>query len=289
MVNGDESNKPVPGQWSDGTVTGNDDLEKFYAEESESRAQKNKLIEDLSNTEQITPQFVRLLRSIHTSTFGAEGATLRKIRAVLAMRKMLKDQGITQRYTANLGAGIDWQFPVALGAREIVMVDQDYQRKDVVVKLFESVRQFDGKTQMKDGNRPDILFGVDLGEGREDITLHLDSSEITKYQPQQPLGFVLEFAGPSKGPNRSRVPVLPNIARAMTDDGLVFNLDYPHKTLFTPGLGMDVVESGGFYLYKVHDKRQMITASSTIFSVANDGTLEQLRAINKLHLERGNK
>jgi len=285
----DETNGLKPGQFSDGGTPDVNFIEQFRKEEGEFRRRKIALIDNLAHTKAITPQYAQLLHRIHTSTLGAEGATLRKVEAVIAMREVLKAEGIAQKYSANMGAATDWEFPVALGAREIVMVDSDYGKGNTAQQLFDSVRSFDSQAIMTDGDNPDIRFNVDIGEGKEGVLLHLNSSEITKYQPDRPLGLVVEFAGPTKGSNTSRVPVISNVTMGMASDGLVYNLDYNDEFCYTPDIGMTQIEREGFHLYKVQDRDKMVTASRMIFEPARDGTLEQLRNIHASHLKSGNK
>src|SRR3990167_7487380 len=271
------NDEQTPGTFSDGRTPPEDD---FIEEQIAFAATKEDLIDNLLKTKSITPQYAFLLQSIQTATLGREGAILRKVQAVLALREALRQESIAKRLTLNIGSDIDWQFPVALGARDIVLMDPGFKEAERLQKLLESVRLFD-KTANFQGDDPTSLpFHLDLGEGVELVNLHVSKDRVTKYQSAKPIGCVIEFAGPSKGFNRSGVPVTTNIAQIMADDGLILNFDYSHDFQYLPEIGIDFVKLEGFYFYKVYAKDMMITASKIKHSPP-EPSLAKLRAILK--------
>jgi len=248
-----------------GKSTGQDvtgDLEIHRQEENTDKASKNSLIDGLRGAGKITDQYANLLRSIHTSTFGAEGASLSKVKAVIALKETLGNNGIAQKHAAYIGSGLDWHFPVALGARDIAMIDPMYQNPEDRQRLLKSVREFDPEAKIDGEEDLLINFAVDIGEGMENVTLHLDKTDVNTYEPQLPLGFVLEFRGPSA--IKSNVPILENIARGMADDGLVLNFDYIHEAQYTPDIGMEEIGREGFRLYRVTNQNKLIDSSMEV-------------------------
>jgi len=263
-----EYTTPKPGSWANGPAFDIDaEVIKVRAEEDLASNTRASLIEELLEKGTINSQYADLLRGLSTVTVGAEGATLRKVQAVMAARELFGNSGVQQKRAAYIGSGTDWRFPVALGARDIVMVDSDYKEGSTTRQiLITDIMDYDPKAVVETGESGSrIRFVVDVGKGSESVVMQLDSSDVSEYQSSVPLGLVLEFAGPSKGPNRSRVPVIGNIAQGMANDGLVFNLDYNDDVLYTPKIGMRDIQLGQFHVYQVSDRDKMIEASKEEF------------------------
>jgi hypothetical protein len=275
-----------PGTFDDG-MTSDDDYEKFFEERRNADQTKIKLIDNLKKQRKISSQFADFLLGVQTSTFDSQQATLRKIKAILSLREVLKNYGIKEKHALYIGSGYDWRFPIALGARDIVMLDIDSSRSDLKEELFKNIQTFDPKAKTKIENNPVIELSFDIGEGLETARLELVTSDVAEYHPEKPVDFVLEFAGPTKNSNRSRVPVLTNIAAAMSSDALVFNSDYDHihKTLYDPSIGMKEIDLSGFHVYQVSDRNQMILSSSEIF-LPPQPSLDRLRTIVKSHKKK---
>lgn len=275
----DEQRKP--GTFNDGD-TPLADVAQFQSEEANDTIEKNTLIDRLLQSKQITLQYARLLRSIQTSTLGKEHATLRKIQAVLALKDILKEENIAQKTTVYIGSNIDWQFPAALGARNITLMDPEINTPEQRLKLLTSTREFDEKAFFQIDNPSHLTFNLDLGEGVEQIDLQINTDEVATHQSTNQIGCVIEFAGPSKGYNRSRAPLIPNIAQTMASDGLILNFDYSHNPLYTPEIGLDFIERGEFYMYKVRNKTSLISASKIDY-LPPSPSLDTLRTIHKSH------
>lgn len=275
------SDEQAPGTFDDG-FQAYGDIKDFIEEQKAFAATKKDLFDNLLKTKAVTPQYALLLQSIQTATFGREEATLRKVRAVLALREALKQERITQRRTLNIGSNIDWQFPVALGARDIVLMDPGFKKSERLQELLESVRLFDKTANFQADDLTILPFHLDLGEGVEQINLHVNTDKVIKYKSTVPIGCVIEYAGPSKGFNRSRVPVTTNIAQIMTDDGLVLNFDYAHDFQYSPEIGMDAIRREDFYIYKVKDRDKLIAASKINFAPPEPS----LRKLQSIHQSR---
>lgn len=249
---------------------------QFEEKQDQARKQRIDLIEKLLKEGKITPQYAELLRGVFTSTFGAETATLRKIQAIIAIREALADEGVAKRHTVYIGAGLDWRFPVALGARDIVMLDLEYSPQ-LRQELLDDIRQHSLGISYQEDSR--IGFAVDVGNGPESVSIELEQVGIGKYQPQRSIDLVLEFLGPSKGGQESRVPVLQNVAQALGNGGIVFNDDYQHDFSYTPDIGMRNMSFGRFHLYQVTDHDRMVAASREVFRPAGPSVSSIRRAI----------
>ena len=93
------NDEQTPGTFSDGRTPPEDD---FIEEQIAFAATKEDLIDNLLKTKSITPQYAFLLQSIQTATLGREGAILRKVQAVLALREALRQESIAKRLTLNI-------------------------------------------------------------------------------------------------------------------------------------------------------------------------------------------
>ena len=249
--------------------------EDFMQKEDAFASTDIELIRNLNDTGKITAQYANLLRSFQSSTLGPAEASLRKVQAVIALKDTLKDRTISQRHTAYIGSRFDWHFPVALGARDIAMIDLIYQNPGPRQELLRSLIHYGAEIKTVGIDNSVITFVLDLGIARESVTLRLDTDVFT-YKPQQPLGFVLQFYGPWE--KTSKVPVRENVARGMTNDAIVLNSDYSHSR-YAPGMGMEIIERGDFYLYQVKDIDKMI--ASSIAEVSADEPPEAYSKISR--------
>lgn len=233
----------------------------FMQKEDAYAATEISLIDNLHDGGKITEQFANLLRSIHSFTVAPAEASLRKVRAVIALRETLRDKNITQKHAAYLGSRFDWHFPVALGARDIAMIDLEFQKPEFRQQLLRSVKQYGAEIKTVGIDNSRIDFVLDLGEGGENVTLRVDGTDLHEYEPQQPLGFILGCYGGWE--KQGKVPIPENIIRGLAKDGLVLGLDYPHEG-YTHDFGMDIIERDGFYLYQVTDVGKMIASSMAV-------------------------
>src|SRR3989344_4494211 len=118
-----------PGTWSDQTRV-KDIKRQTREDERNARRFRKRLLADLLNRGEITPQFATFLSKIRSSTTDPENARLLKIQSIVATRNLMDQCHIAKRVTVYSGAGSDWRFPVALGARNILMLDNEYGSPD---------------------------------------------------------------------------------------------------------------------------------------------------------------
>lgn len=253
-----EADDIKPGNWSTGPNLDVEDFARQLGQNlDQSAKRKNNLINQAITTSKITPEIAGLLRAIETSTFGDyESVNSRKIQSVLAFREeFLSVEG----NFAYIGAGTDWQFPVALGLTQIDMVDIDYP--DIAHYLVDSIKEFDQDPSIKseEGGVSAIEFKVNLGEGDRKIVLNLIPGDVGSYISRSPLAGVIEVCGPSKS-NDGTSPVLPNIAQSLKAGALILNLDSDPNRLRQES-GLEVLGKDGITLYTVTDKNRLISVS----------------------------
>lgn len=239
-------------------------VEEFQAQQEQARIDKENLISDLLLKGMITPQYALLLNSIHSSTLNSREADLRKVRAAISMKDRLKELNIGKRHAVYIAGAYDWLFPVVLGARNIDMVDPEYLKdgkiSTLLQELIDSIKTFDSSPEIKGTPPSNISFEVNTGEGIEKVSLNIFSQTDRDYQPKEPLGTVIEMLGP-KSFLEVNSPVLPNVARNMTSDGIILNFDYSHN-LYSPESGLKVIEMDDFIVYKISDKSKLEIASN---------------------------
>ncbi len=198
----------------------------------------------------ITLQYADLLRKIQSSTFGAELADLQKVQTVLSMQDELGLANLGTGRVVYVASGIDWEFPVALGARDIDMVDLSFEKTrsgNAKRDLLKSVREADPKaTVSKNG---DISFGIDLGgEGCENIDLHMIALDADSYTPTVPVQGVIEYNAPH---STNKELVRGNILPSLSPGASVFNFDFYED--YSPDGAVKKPMSQSTHYYKVED------------------------------------
>lgn len=201
-------------------------IKQFQEEQAALYSAKEKLISKLEQNQSISPKYANLLRSISSSTLGRAGADLRKVEAAVELKDALAREGFSARRMAYIGSGLDFHFPVALGARTIDLVDIVYKDEGSIPKLLERVRKIDSDAQLEVGDRSEIVFQLDVGNGKELTRLRIIPDDVREYQPDEPLGGVIEILGPTKEFNNSSSPVLPNVASRLSRDAIILNFDF---------------------------------------------------------------
>ncbi|MBI4160564.1 MAG: hypothetical protein HY506_01520 [Candidatus Yanofskybacteria bacterium] len=93
-----------------------------------------------------TPETRKVFEQIDAATMPRKGAIEHKKRTVLEVReKNLIDQEVLKNNpTVYVGAGIDFEYPLSLGARDIILVDPILKEPTAVQKLKERVKTITG-------------------------------------------------------------------------------------------------------------------------------------------------
>ena len=139
------------------------------------------------------------------------------IREVLK-QKLIPDNILTQDATVYLGSGTDIEYPLALGARNIWLLDpifQNEEAKDMVLKQVEKILT---ENAHLDGDH--LVFNFDFGNGKEITQIHFESKlyGIEDVDLPKNIGLVIKFA--SQGPH-GQIRIGNDIEENMTKDCLV--------------------------------------------------------------------
>ncbi len=193
---------------------------------------KQTLIRQALAQGKIAQEYAALLQSMQTATADNEVATLEKVEASLQLKDELAEQFKTGR-VAYMGSGTDWQFAVALGGRQIDMVDEVFAGAGRREELLESIQEIDPHATLNSDGIPTIQFGINLGKGVESIELKLFGTNVTQYNAPEPLTGVVEFAGPTKGFVQDQ-PILPNVASKLSPGARILNFDYMKRPIAAP-------------------------------------------------------
>jgi len=91
---------------------------------------------ELEQSKAITPEYARLLRTISASTTSPEQSIHDKVMMALTLSPELAQTNFAKGKVVYPGAGLDWQFPLALGARTLEMADIDFSNKEIRQRAF---------------------------------------------------------------------------------------------------------------------------------------------------------
>lgn len=258
----DKARKQIPaGEFSDGTKVDPEDLKKFLQELEEARRKREEIVGEAHKKRAITMAYANLLLHIHSSTLGGAISDLAKVQNCLALRDKLAKEDLGKRRVAYIGAGLDWQFPVALGAREIDMVDIDYGKPELIQRIAQSIAEFDPNAKIEQGERPTFTFHVNTGENPEVVTLRMYTGDIGTYEPDHELGGVIETLGPTKA--YSSAPVVPNVAKHLAENALILNFDF-YQEKRTPVSGMQFLDDK-LNIFKVTDLARVQALATQAF------------------------
>lgn len=240
-----------PGSWSDeiNVPQSFDDFRnKFNADEEHATQEREKLISDSLIAHKITPQYADLLRKIKASTMGVELAKLTKVKIALETHASPDLNHLGAGRVAYIGSGYDWEFPVALGARDIDMVDSDLisSNKMSEQRIIESVKQID--PEVSSGDQRNVSFHIDVGNGPEEVLLHFKGTEADEYIPDCPVMGVLEFNSPDSSNGKL---IRDNIMPHLRSGSILFNFDHSKKD-DTPD-GVREINSSRGSILKIRD------------------------------------
>jgi len=232
------------------------------------RQQKLRFIRKLIERRVITEKYAKLLREIKSETDGEyEGANFEKVKAAVVLRKLFAEEDIGSKRLTYVGSGFDWQFTVAIGGRIIELIDPKFADAKNIETLVTEIRAIDSDMTLTNIVKRDsppvweVSFQMDLGKGMEAIRLRLGGcsvidydSLVDSYKPEEPLGAVLEFGGPTKS-FFLKGPVHPSVASGVTVGTLIANFDFDdHRTASYERRGVDVLTSGKYRLFCVRNK-----------------------------------
>ncbi|MEI7792274.1 MAG: hypothetical protein WCI57_02195 [Candidatus Berkelbacteria bacterium] len=148
----------------------------------------------------ITPERMRAFDGISTTTNPKREKAAQKkgiVSEILYGNLVLAD--VLKKYpTLYLGSGTDIEYPLALGSREIIMVDYIFIDREAVDQIIEKVKDITGhEPEIKDD---EIRFIFDFGEGEEEVIVKLiaknyspDQQAPEAFTSPEKIGMILTF------------------------------------------------------------------------------------------------
>lgn len=124
--------------------------------------------------------------------------------AILEMReKRQPDQGVLKNYpTVYLGSGRDIEYPLCLGARDIILVDPIFENEEAMAAIIGKIEDIIGiepkKIAAKPGLLPGLSFTFDFGNGLEEAHVRFAgeayyNEKRTPHIIPEKTGCILEF------------------------------------------------------------------------------------------------
>lgn len=163
-----------------------------------------------------------------------QGVVSEVIEQNLISEKILKNYP-----TVYLGSGTDIEYPLALGSREIEMVDYILDNPGARQEISRRIEALVGQSVAVDGDK--IIFKFDFGSGSETVLVNLrpmihsnqeGGSQADKYMFPEKIGLILGFA--AQGP-AGRIELGRDIKSKLVEDGAVLwnteftKIDYATK------------------------------------------------------------
>lgn len=117
-------------------------------------------------------QRLAALEAIATDTLPRSKKDVKKGIALEAAEKGLISKEVLQGHSLTyIGSGTDIEYPLALGARIITMVDPIFADPKAQEEVLEKVKRLISKTPVVSGKI--LNFQFDFGEGQEEVTVKL--------------------------------------------------------------------------------------------------------------------
>jgi hypothetical protein len=149
----------------------------------------------------ITPERTMAFENIDTST-NPRMAKIKQKKGIVSeilKRKLIPDNILKTKDLLYLGSGTDIEYPLAIGARKITMVDYLFGAEECVKDVLERIKKLTGEEPFLTGDS--LSFQFDFGEGKEQVTVVLSSAGFKDpnkhgevFTPKDEIGTILMFA-----------------------------------------------------------------------------------------------
>lgn len=138
-----------------------------------------------------SPESRKVFEQVDAATGGREGAIRHKKRTIIEIRnKSLIDQQILKENpVVYVGSGIDFEYPLLLGGRDIILVDPVLKDAEVVEELKRRITVAIGSEPTDSEGK--LQFQFNSGTGNETISIKLEPAfygtpeEIERLQPDE--------------------------------------------------------------------------------------------------------
>jgi len=149
----------------------------------------------------------RIFQQLDTSTAPKDGAILRKQQNILEIRErgLLDEELLKQALAVYAGSGLDFEYPLLLGARQVIMVDPMFGDERNRAALIERISRIAKVTESTEGLQFEIEF---VPGNKELVTLTLRpemfgasnlphnvarAEQLRHFSPGKPLSLLLGF------------------------------------------------------------------------------------------------
>jgi hypothetical protein len=142
-------------------------------------------------------------------------------------RHLLPDELLRTHSAVYLGSGTDIEYPLALGCRNIVMIDPILETSGAVDEIVSRIRSILLTEASLIRNQQNMTFDCDFGGGPEVVTVQLDgrrfepsatAGDIAAVGPIKRVGLILCFA--AQGPH-GEVEVPKELVSRVVDGGFM--------------------------------------------------------------------
>lgn len=197
---------------------------KIEAETEKARVRRAEIIIWMKkDTSSFSKDIVLAAESLETDTAFPMGHIVTKLENALALRSRLQQEGIVQREkTEYVGSGVDVEYPLLLGSRNLILVDPILQDKKSSTKVSERVRRFDPEAQeIKEDGSLTIHFLFDFGNGKEKTSVQVLPQFFQSLPKQEPIGVLITYC---LGPNN--IFSYPKLLKSVVERGYILTNEY---------------------------------------------------------------
>ncbi len=163
---------------------------------------------------------VRALDAITTTTLPPSKKEMKKGAALEVAEQHLVSEEILRTYPlVYLGSGTDIEYVLALGGRNITLVDPILAIPEIKTEVIEKIKRFASDVEIKSD---ECVFEFDFGHGDERVTAQLVAKAYTQetgaYELPDKIGALVLYA--SQGPG-GRITADSSIKERMVDGGII--------------------------------------------------------------------
>ena len=165
---------------------------------------------------------VRALDAITTTTLPVSKREVKKgVVLEIAEKYLISSELLRQHPLVYIGSGTDIEYPLALGGRNIIMVDHILKDEIIQKEVVEKVRKLIEEEPIVSGQKIDFSF--DFGNGKESVSVELvaksySPKDINGYNIPSNTGLIVLYA--SQGPSGT-VSIDENMKLKLTEEGVI--------------------------------------------------------------------
>lgn len=197
---------------------------EIEAETEKARARRAEIIVWMKkDTSSFPKDIVLAAETLETDTAFPMGHIVTKLENALALRNRLQQEGIVQKEKMKyIGSGLDIQYPLLLGGRNIILVDSIFQEDQHLPDLLERIKKYDPEAQLtKEESNSTIHFLFDFGKGKEQVAIQVVPQSFQSLPKQEPIGVLITYC---LGPNN--IFYYPKLLKSVVERGYILTNEY---------------------------------------------------------------